>query len=232
MMDQTAARPFSAADFRQRAAAQSPAEAGDSFGDHRFNPGHPRLRLKETALRDAAVLIPVVDRGAEATVLLTKRAETLRNHTGQVAFPGGRIDAEDASPEAAALREAEEEVSLDPAFVEVVGRMPDYVSGSGYRIAPILSVEPGMGDSVLILAFVVIVIGGIGSMRGAFIAALLIGLVDTLGRSFMIDILRLVMPPSPARTVGPAIASMLIYVLMALVLYFRPAGLFPAKGRS
>jgi len=143
-MDQTAARPFSAADFRQRAAAQSPAEAGDSFGDHRFNPGHPRLRLKETALRDAAVLIPVVDRGAEATVLLTKRAETLRNHTGQVAFPGGRIDAEDASPEAAALREAEEEVSLDPAFVEVVGRMPDYVSGSGYRIAPILSVvRPG-----------------------------------------------------------------------------------------
>jgi 8-oxo-dGTP pyrophosphatase MutT (NUDIX family) len=143
-MDQTAARPLSAADFRQRAAAQSPAEAGDSFGDHRFNPGHPRLRLKETALRDAAVLIPVVDRGAEATVLLTKRAETLRNHTGQVAFPGGRIDAEDASPEAAALREAEEEVSLDPAFVEVVGRMPDYVSGSGYRIAPILSVvRPG-----------------------------------------------------------------------------------------
>ena len=90
------------------------------------------------------MLIPVVDRGAEATVLLTKRAETLRNHTGQVAFPGGRIDAEDASPEAAALREAEEEVSLDPAFVEVVGRMPDYVSGSGYRIAPILSVvRPG-----------------------------------------------------------------------------------------
>jgi branched-chain amino acid transport system permease protein len=102
---------------------------------------------------------------------------------------------------------------------------------AGVMIAPILSVEPGMGDSVLILAFVVIVIGGIGSMRGAFIAALLIGLVDTLGRSFAIDILRLVMPPSPARTVGPAIASMLIYVLMALVLYFRPAGLFPAKGR-
>ena len=143
-MDQKAATPFSAADFRLRAAAQSPAEPGDIFGDHRFNPGHPRLRLNETALRDAAVLIPVVDRGTEATVLLTKRAETLRNHTGQVAFPGGRIDAEDASPEAAALREAEEEVSLDPAFVEVVGRMPDYVSGSGYRIAPILSVvRPG-----------------------------------------------------------------------------------------
>jgi branched-chain amino acid transport system permease protein len=102
---------------------------------------------------------------------------------------------------------------------------------AGIMIAPILSVEPGMGDSILILAFVVIVIGGIGSIRGAFIAALLIGLVDTLGRSFAVDILRLFMTSSTARTVGPALASMLIYVLMALVLYFRPAGLFPAKGR-
>jgi branched-chain amino acid transport system permease protein len=78
---------------------------------------------------------------------------------------------------------------------------------------------------------VVIVIGGIGSIRGAFLAALIIGLVDTLGRSFAVDILRTFMAPSPARTVGPALASMLIYLLMALVLYFRPAGLFPAKGR-
>jgi branched-chain amino acid transport system permease protein len=99
-------------------------------------------------------------------------------------------------------------------------------------IAPILSVEPGMGDSILILAFVVIVIGGIGSIRGAFIAAILIGLVDTLGRSFSVDILRLMgMGPSNARAVGPAISSMLIYVLMAAVLFFRPSGLFPAKGR-
>lgn len=102
---------------------------------------------------------------------------------------------------------------------------------AGIMIAPILSVEPGMGDSILILAFVVIVIGGIGSIRGAFIAALLIGLVDTLGRSFAVDILRIFMTSSTARTVGPALASMLIYVLMASVLYFRPAGLFPAKGR-
>jgi branched-chain amino acid transport system permease protein len=98
-------------------------------------------------------------------------------------------------------------------------------------VAPILSVEPGMGDTVLILAFVVIVIGGIGSIRGAFIAALIIGIVDTLGRSFSVDILRLFMPPTTARTIGPALASMLIYVLMALVLVFRPSGLFPAKGR-
>lgn len=122
-------------------------------------------------------------------------------------------------------------VDIRGLFMIVFGFGTMLAAFAGVMIAPILSVEPGMGDSVLILAFVVIVIGGIGSMRGAFIAALLIGLVDTLGRSFSIDILRLIMPPSPARTVGPAIASMLIYVLMALVLYFRPAGLFPAKGR-
>jgi branched-chain amino acid transport system permease protein len=101
---------------------------------------------------------------------------------------------------------------------------------AGIMVAPILSVDPGMGDTVLILAFVVIVIGGIGSIRGAFLAALLIGLVDTLGRSFSVDILRLVMGPSSARTVGPALASMSIYLLMAVVLYIRPRGLFPAKA--
>jgi branched-chain amino acid transport system permease protein len=102
---------------------------------------------------------------------------------------------------------------------------------AGLMQAPILTVQIGMGENILILAFVVIVIGGIGSIRGAFLAALIIGLTDTLGRSFSVDILRLFMAPSPARTVGPAIASMLIYLLMALVLYVRPAGLFPAKGR-
>src|SRR5260221_2626241 len=102
---------------------------------------------------------------------------------------------------------------------------------AGIMIAPILSVEPGMGDTVLILAFVVIVIGGIGSIRGAFLAALLIGVVDTLGRSFSVDILRLAMGPSAAPTVAPALPSMLIYLLMAVVLYVRPTGLFPAKGR-
>lgn len=122
-------------------------------------------------------------------------------------------------------------VDIRRLFMIVFGFGTMLAAFAGVMIAPILSVQPGMGDSVLILAFVVIVIGGIGSMRGAFIAALLVGLVDTLGRSFAIDILRLVMSPSPARTVGPAIASMLIYVLMALVLYFRPAGLFPARGR-
>jgi len=122
-------------------------------------------------------------------------------------------------------------VNIRRPFMIVFGFGAMLAGFAGIMIAPILSVEPGMGDTVLILAFVVIVIGGIGSIRGAFLAALLIGLVDTLGRSFSVDSLRLVMEPSPARTVGPAIASMLIYLLMAVVLYIRPSGLFPAKGR-
>ena len=122
-------------------------------------------------------------------------------------------------------------VNIERLFMIVFGFGTMLAGFAGIMIAPIISVEPGMGDNILILAFVVIVIGGIGSIRGAFLAALLIGLVDTLGRSFSIDILRLVMGPSSARMAGPAIASMLIYVLMALVLYVRPAGLFPARGR-
>lgn len=122
-------------------------------------------------------------------------------------------------------------VDIKRLFMIVFGFGTMLAGFAGIMIAPILSVEPGMGDNILILAFVVIVIGGIGSVRGAFIAALLIGLVDTLGRSFSVDILRLFMMPASARMVGPAIASMLIYVLMAVVLFIRPAGLFPAKGR-
>ncbi len=115
----------------------------------------------------------------------------------------------------------------------VVGGLGAMLAGfAGAMVAPILSVEPGMGDGVLILAFVVIVIGGIGSIRGAFVAALLIGLVDTLGRSFATDLLKLAMPATSAVRVGPALASMLIYLLMAGVLFFRPAGLFPARGKA
>ena len=142
-MDMRALPPFSAADFRARAAHQPQVTAGEDFGDHRFNPGHARLAAAGT-LRDAAVLIPVVDHGRTATVLLTRRAEKLRNHSGQVAFPGGGIDASDPTPESAALRETWEEVGLPESHVEVIGRMPDYVSGSGYRIAPVLGiVQPG-----------------------------------------------------------------------------------------
>jgi branched-chain amino acid transport system permease protein len=122
-------------------------------------------------------------------------------------------------------------VNIGRLFMLVFGFGAMLAGFAGVMIAPILSVEPGMGDAILILAFVVIVIGGIGSIRGAFVAALMIGLVDTLGRSFAVDVLRLFMGPSPARTVGPALASMLIYVLMAVVLTLRPAGLFPTAGR-
>jgi len=100
---------------------------------------------------------------------------------------------------------------------------------AGAMVAPILSVEPGMGDNVLILAFVVIVIGGIGSIRGAFVAALLIGVVDTLGRLVAPTMLRAVLEPAAASQTGRALAPMLIYILMAAVLFFRPTGLFPAK---
>ena len=123
-------------------------------------------------------------------------------------------------------------VDIERLFMVVFGFGSMLAGFAGIMIAPILSVEPGMGDNLLILAFVVIVIGGIGSIRGAFIAALMIGLVDTLGRSFLTDILRPLLGPSPARQVGPALASMSIYLLMALVLTFKPRGLFPAAGRQ
>ena len=96
-------------------------------------------------------------------------------------------------------------------------------------VAPILSVEPSMGDTVVILAFVVIVIGGIGSIRGTFLAALLVGLVDTLGRFVAPALLKLVLDPAAASQTGRAIAPMLVYILMAATLFVRPAGLFPAR---
>jgi branched-chain amino acid transport system permease protein len=123
-------------------------------------------------------------------------------------------------------------VDIKRVFMIVFGFGAMLAGFAGAIVAPILSVEPGMGDQILILAFVVIVIGGIGSIRGAFVAALLVGVIDTLGRSFMSDLLRLVFSPSAARTIGPALASIAIYLLMAVVLAVRPAGLFPAKGQA
>ncbi|HEY9566774.1 MAG TPA: branched-chain amino acid ABC transporter permease, partial [Thalassobaculum sp.] len=111
-------------------------------------------------------------------------------------------------------------VDIRRLFMIVFGFGAMLAGFAGVMAGPILSVEPGMGDGVLILAFVVIVIGGIGSIRGAFVAALIIGLVDTLGRSFMTDIFKTFMAPAAANQVGPAIASMLIYLLMAGVLFF------------
>lgn len=118
-----------------------------------------------------------------------------------------------------------------------IGRLFTAVFGVGAMLAgfagalagPVYAVAPGMGDNVLILAFVVIVIGGIGSIRGAFIAALLVGLLDTLGRALLPDLLRLLLDASSARQTGAALASMLVYVAMAGFLCLRPAGLFPAR---
>jgi 8-oxo-dGTP pyrophosphatase MutT (NUDIX family) len=138
-MDALADKPFSAAEFRRRAARERGPYAVNEWGDHRLNPDLKEM-IVGNRLRDAAVLIAVVDRAPEATVLLTTRTEHLRSHAGQIAFPGGRIDAEDPTPEFAALRETEEEIGLSPQEVELVGRMPDYISGSGFRIAPVLGI--------------------------------------------------------------------------------------------
>ena len=100
---------------------------------------------------------------------------------------------------------------------------------AGWLVGPIVSVQSGMGDNVLILALVVIVIGGIGSIRGAFYAALLVGLVDTMGRAYMPQITRQFFERSVADAAGPALASMLIYLFMAVILAVKPAGLFPVR---
>ena len=102
---------------------------------------------------------------------------------------------------------------------------------AGVMAGPILSVESGMGESILILTFVVIVIGGIGSIRGAVIGALLVGMVDTLGRAFLPGIFRLFLSNEYADSAAPSIASMAIYILMAIVLVWRPKGLFPSPSQ-
>ncbi|MFZ6744249.1 branched-chain amino acid ABC transporter permease [Undibacterium sp. JH2W] len=101
---------------------------------------------------------------------------------------------------------------------------------AGALLGSILAVQVGMGESILILAFVVIVIGGIGSIRGALVGALLVGLVDTLSKTLLPGALKLLMPLEMAANLGPALASILIYVLMAAVLFYKPQGLFPARG--
>jgi branched-chain amino acid transport system permease protein len=101
---------------------------------------------------------------------------------------------------------------------------------AGLLAGPIYNVQPGMGELVLIEVFVVIVIGGIGSIRGALVGAIIVGVVDTLGRAFLKPLLGTIISPTAGEAAGPALASMLIYLLMAVVLALRPAGLFPARG--
>src|SRR5262245_29288812 len=102
---------------------------------------------------------------------------------------------------------------------------------AGLLAGPIYAVQPGMGEQILIPVFVVIVIGGIGSIRGAFVGAVVVGMVDTLGRAFLKPALATVLRPTAADSAGPALASMLMYLIMAAVLAFRPQGLFPARSR-
>ncbi|CAM4419984.1 branched-chain amino acid ABC transporter permease [Bordetella tumbae] len=112
--------------------------------------------------------------------------------------------------------------------VFTIGAMLAAVAGA--LLGPITAVQVGMGEEILILVLVCIVIGGIGSIRGAFVGALLVGMVDTAGRAFLPMLLREVLPPAMASSLAATFAAISIYLLMAVVLVFRPAGLFPARG--
>lgn len=112
--------------------------------------------------------------------------------------------------------------------VFVLGAMLAALAGA--LLGPVTAIQTGMGEQILILVLVCIVIGGIGSMRGAFVGALLVGFVDTAGRAFLPALLKLFFSPAVASSVGPTLAALSIYILMAVVLVFRPAGLFPARG--
>jgi branched-chain amino acid transport system permease protein len=122
-------------------------------------------------------------------------------------------------------------VNINLLYTLVFGLGAALAALAGLMQAPIQTVQIGMGENILILAFVVIIIGGIGSIRGAFIAAIFVGLIDTVGRAYLIDLLRLVFSSRASATVAPALSSMLIYLVMAVVLVVRPAGLFPVAGK-
>ncbi|HEY8441597.1 MAG TPA: branched-chain amino acid ABC transporter permease [Xanthobacteraceae bacterium] len=122
-------------------------------------------------------------------------------------------------------------VNINLLYTMVFGLGAALAGLAGLMQAPILTVQIGMGENILILAFVVIIIGGIGSIRGAFIAAILVGLIDTIGRAFLPDLLRAVFNSRTAATVAPAMSSMMIYLLMAVVLMLRPEGLFPVSSK-
>ena len=121
-------------------------------------------------------------------------------------------------------------VNITRIFTMLVGLGAALCAVAGALLGTVLSVQVGMGESILILAFVVIVIGGIGSVRGALFGAVLVGVIDTLSRSLLPAALKAVTSPDIASDLGPTLASILIYVLMATVLFFKPQGLFPARG--
>jgi len=121
-------------------------------------------------------------------------------------------------------------VNINLLYTIVFGLGAALAGLAGLMAAPIMTVEIGMGEGILIITFVVIVIGGVGSIKGAFVAALIVGFIDTVGRSFLPDILGLFVSNDVADTAAPAISSMLIYILMALILAIKPQGIFPPKG--
>jgi branched-chain amino acid transport system permease protein len=120
-------------------------------------------------------------------------------------------------------------VNIKVLFTLVFGLGAALAGLAGLMQAPIFTAQIGMGENILIIAFVITVIGGIGSVRGAFMAAIIVGFVDTLGRAFFPDLLRLMLSKDAASTAAPALSSMLIYLLMAVVLVVRPDGLFPVR---
>jgi len=122
-------------------------------------------------------------------------------------------------------------VNIKLLFTLVFGIGAALAGLAGLMQAPILTVQIGMGENILILAFVITVIGGIGSVRGSFVAAIFVGVVDTLGRAYFPDLLRMMLSKEAAATAAPALSSMLIYLLMAIVLIVKPEGLFSAGGR-
>jgi branched-chain amino acid transport system permease protein len=121
-------------------------------------------------------------------------------------------------------------VNIELLFTLVFGLGAALAALAGLMAAPIRTVQIGMGNDILIVAFVVIVIGGIGSMRGAFLAAMLVGVIDTFGRAYLPQVLKTFLSTTAASTAAPAMASMLIYVLMAALLVWRPTGLFGARN--
>jgi 8-oxo-dGTP pyrophosphatase MutT (NUDIX family) len=140
---------FTAADFRARAASralplQNAADlAGSdavSYGDHDLNPELADLPPPPGGLRLASVLVGIVDREPGATVILTLRSADMPTHAGQIAFPGGRMDARDATVIDAALREADEEIGLAPSHVTPIGLIDSYRTRTGFRIVPVLAI--------------------------------------------------------------------------------------------
>ena len=144
-LDESDNSDFTAADLRERMVDDGlrGEDMQQEYGDHLLNRDLIQL-IERSDAREAAVLVPVVDRPEGASVILTQRSAQLKKHSGQIAFPGGSVDPDDESLEAAALRESAEEIDLDPRFVTPIGRLPRYLTTTGFRITPVVAiVRPG-----------------------------------------------------------------------------------------